>query len=303
MVTRIINTKATSTRGFEHLYPFESRFAGINGHNLHYLDQGSGRPVLMIHGNPTWSFYFRHLVQDLSRDHRVLVPDHIGCGLSDKPGISDYPYTLESRVKDLDLLIKGLNLQDPVSLVVHDWGGMIGMAWALENPDRIDRLVITNTSGFLLPKGKRFPLRLWLIKYLTAFAVPAVLGLNIFSRAALVMAPRHRLANDVRKGLTAPYNSWQNRVATLRFVQDIPLTSADTSYALAKSVDERLRSLAAKPMQILWGKHDFVFDITFYNEWKRRFPKAEHHLFDDAGHYLFEDKPMETAALIRRFFE
>ena len=144
----------------------------------------------MVHGNPTWSFYFRRLVTDLSLNHRVIVPDHMGCGLSDKPCAKKYSYTLESRVKDLDCLIKTLDLKEKITFIVHDWGGMIAMAWALDHVDRIEKIVITNTSGFHLPKEKSFPLRLWLIKYLTWFGIPAVLGLNIFSRAALYMAPK-----------------------------------------------------------------------------------------------------------------
>ncbi len=301
MVTRTINNRETTTKDFDHLYPFDPNFLTINGHDLHYLDEGKGNPVVMVHGNPTWSFYFRRLVKDLSSDHRVIVPDHIGCGLSDKPSAKNYPYTLEQRVNDLDTLIKSLDLQEKITLIVHDWGGMIGSAWALDNLDRIDKIVVTNTAGFHLPKAKRFPLRLWLIKYLRLFGVPAVLGLNVFSRAALYMAPRKPLSRDVKKGLTAPYNSWKNRIATLRFVQDIPLCPEDVSYDLVNRVDTRLNRLGNRPMMILWGKHDFVFDIPFLDEWKRRFPKARLHLFEDAGHYLFEDKPDETSDLIREF--
>ncbi|MCP4117207.1 MAG: alpha/beta fold hydrolase [Desulfobacteraceae bacterium] len=301
MVTRAINDTETTTKDFHRLYPFDGNFLTVNGNELHYLDEGKGNPVVMIHGNPTWSFYFRRLVTDLSRDHRVIVPDHIGCGLSDKPSAKDYPYTLEQRVKDLDTLIKHLALKEKITLIVHDWGGMIGSAWALDNLDRIDKIVVTNTAGFHLPKAKRFPLRLWLLKYLRLFAVPAVLGLNVFSRAALYMAPKKPLSGDVKKGLTAPYNSWKNRIATLRFVQDIPLCPADTSWDLVDRTDNRLNRLGNLPMMILWGKHDFVFDIPFLDEWKRRFPKAKTHLFEDAGHYLFEDKPEETLDLIRDF--
>lgn len=303
MVNRTINRVETGTKGFHHLYPFDSNFMTVNDFQLHYLDEGKGKPVIMLHGNPTWSFYFRRLVKDLSLDHRVIVPDHLGCGLSDKPSKKNYSYTLAARVKDLDTFIKKLDLKEKITLIVHDWGGMIGSAWALENLEKIDRIVVTNTSGFLLPKAKRFPLRLWLIKYLRFFAVPMVLGFNLFSKSALYMAPRKALSRDVKKGLTAPYNSWKNRIATLEFVRDIPLFPEDKSYHLAREVDKSLHRLSILPMLILWGKHDFVFDLTFLSEWKQRFPDAEVHLFEDAGHYLFEDKPDETSALIRNFLK
>jgi len=303
MITRVINNKETSTEGFDHLYPFRSNFITIDGNRMHYLDEGRGKPVLMLHGNPTWSFYFRDLVKKLSAGYRTIVPDHMGCGFSDKPDQSRYGYTLRNRVNDLEVLVNHLDLKpdEKISLIVHDWGGMIGCAWALRNLDRVDKVVITNTSGFFLPGGKRFPLRLWLIKYLKPFAIPSVLGLNLFSRAALYMAPFKRLSEDVKKGFTAPYNSWKNRVATLKFVQDIPVTENDRSHALVKYVDSNLSRLKKVPMIILWGEHDFVFDSAFLREWRLRFPGVEIYSFKDAGHYLFEDKPCETAAIIRNF--
>ncbi len=301
MIKRTINNKTTSTRGFEHLYPFKPHFIRINGHYMHYLDEGCGRPVIMVHGNPTWSFYFRQLVNDLSPRYRVIVPDHIGCGFSDKPSEKEYDYTLETRVNDLDALIKSLDLKEKITLIVHDWGGMIASAWALQNLNKIGKIVITNTSGFFLPETKRFPFRLWLIKYLTFLAIPAVLGFNIFSESAVFMAAATDLKKEVKKGLTAPYNSWKNRIATLKFVQDIPLSPKDASYDLVRYVDKNLHKLKKFPMMILWGKKDFVFDLAFLNEWKKRFPAAKVHLFKDAGHYLFEDRPFETSVLIQNF--
>ena len=273
----------------------------INGHDLHYIDKGEGKPVLMIHGNPTWSFYFRGLIQSLSNDFRTIALDHIGCGFSDKPDAKTYKYTLESRVKDLDSLITRLKINEKINLVLHDWGGMIGLAWAVDHPDKIDKIIITNTSGFFLPKGKRFPFRLWLIKTIKIFAIPAVLGLNVFAKGALFLGSRTKLAPDVKKGLVEPYNSWKNRIATLKFVQDIPLTPNDQSYALVNHVDQNLKRLDQTSLLFLWGAKDFVFDLTFLNEFKSRFPRAVTHVFHDAGHYLFEDKPEESCQLIQAF--
>ncbi|WDP92835.1 MAG: alpha/beta fold hydrolase [Desulfobacter sp.] len=302
MVSRIINNKRTSTRGFEDLYPFEGKYLDIDGHKLHYLDEGEGSPVLMVHGNPTWSFYFRNLVTALSNTHRAIVPDHIGCGFSDKPGAHEYDYTLASRVADLTRLVDRICPEGKISLIVHDWGGMIGLAWALDHLDRIDKIIITNTSGFLLPRSKQFPIRLGLIKYLKWFAVPAVLGGNSFSRgAAWGMGSQTPLSPQVKKGLTAPYNSWKNRIATLKFVQDIPITCKDKSYGIVDRVGKNLHRLDPRQLLFLWGTRDFVFDVHFLNEFRRRFPEARAHVFEDAGHYLFEDKPRETLALIQSF--
>ena len=273
----------------------------INGHDLHYIDKGEGKPVLMIHGNPTWSFYFRGLIQSLSNDFRTIALDHIGCGFSDKPDAKTYKYTLESRVQDLDTLITRLKINEKINLVLHDWGGMIGLAWAVDHPDKIDKIIITNTSGFFLPKGKRFPFRLWLIKTIKVFAIPAVLGLNVFAKGALFLGSKTKLAPDVKKGLVEPYNSWKNRIATLKFVQDIPLTPNDQSYALVNHVEQNLKRLDQTSLLFLWGAKDFVFDLTFLNEFKSRFPRAVTHVFHDAGHYLFEDKPEESCQLIQAF--
>jgi cis-3-alkyl-4-acyloxetan-2-one decarboxylase len=301
MVEKCINNKLTSTKGFENLYPFNSNFMNINGHDLHYIDKGEGKPVLMIHGNPTWSFYFRGLIQSLSNDFRTIALDHIGCGFSDKPDAKTYKYTLESRVQDLDTLITRLKINEKINLVLHDWGGMIGLAWAVDHPDKIDKIIITNTSGFFLPKGKRFPFRLWLIKTIKVFAIPAVLGLNVFAKGALFLGSKTKLAPDVKKGLVEPYNSWKNRIATLKFVQDIPLTPNDQSYALVNHVEQNLKRLDQTSLLFLWGAKDFVFDLTFLNEFKSRFPRAVTHVFHDAGHYLFEDKPEESCQLIQAF--
>jgi cis-3-alkyl-4-acyloxetan-2-one decarboxylase len=302
MVTeRRINGRMVSTKGFEKEYPFAPHYLDINGHTLHYLDEGDGPPLLMVHGNPTWSFYFRNLVRGLSKEFRTLVPDHIGCGFSDKPDHKSYDYTLASRVKDLDALVAHTVPQGKISLIVHDWGGMIGLAWALDNPDRVDKLVITNTAGFFLPDKKRFPFVLWLIKYIKWVAVPAILGLNLFSVGALYLGAETRLPSVVKKGLTAPYNCWKNRIATLKFVQDIPLDHTDKSWDVVDHVDRHLTRIHPDQVLFLWGEKDFVFDTCFLDEFLRRLPGARYHLFEDAGHYLFEDKPEQTYDFIYTF--
>jgi cis-3-alkyl-4-acyloxetan-2-one decarboxylase len=302
MVTeRRINGRMVSTKGFEKEYPFAPHYLDINGHTLHYLDEGDGPPLLMVHGNPTWSFYFRNLVRGLSKEFRTLVPDHIGCGFSDKPDHKSYDYTLASRVKDLDALVAHTVPQGKISLIVHDWGGMIGLAWALDNPDRVDKLVITNTAGFFLPDKKRFPFVLWLIKYMKWVAVPAILGLNLFSVGALYLGAKTRLPSRVKKGLTAPYNCWKNRIATLKFVQDIPLDHTDKSWDVVDHVDRHLTRIHPDQVLFLWGEKDFVFDTCFLDEFLRRLPGARYHLFEDAGHYLFEDKPEQTYDFIYTF--
>jgi pimeloyl-ACP methyl ester carboxylesterase len=288
---------------FRHLYPFQSHYLTINGLHYHYLDEGCGRPLVMVHGNPTWSFYFRSLVSAFRDRYRVIVPDHMGCGLSDKPDAGQYDFRLQSRVNDLEALLDHLNLNQPVTLVLHDWGGMIGLAWALRHPERVSRLVITNTAGFFPPKGKRIPRRLKVIRRPNAIMDWGVLRLNLFSRAALIMAPRKALAPEVRAGLIAPYNCPAHRLATLRFVQDIPLSRDDPSGAIVDQVDRNLERLCNRPTLLVWGAHDFVFDRDYFDEWCRRLPDAQAHWIDSAGHYLMEDEPETVIALIEKFLE
>ncbi|MEJ2642177.1 MAG: alpha/beta fold hydrolase [Desulfosarcinaceae bacterium] len=283
-------------------YPFASHYLDLGGLAYHFLDEGQGAPVVMVHGNPTWSFYFRHLIVGLRQDFRCIAPDHIGCGLSDKPGNAAYPYTLDRRVADFGRLMDHLELTD-IHLVVHDWGGAIGLAWTMDHLERVASLTITNTAGFFPPGGKGIPLRLRLIRNLVPFAVPAVLGFNAFARGAVWMAPRKRLSAEARRGLLAPYDTPRHRLATLRFVQDIPLFPGDPAHATVDRVSTQLERLRERPLLLLWGKHDFVFDTDYFEEWRRRFPKAPARLFDNAGHYLFEDRPRCCTALIRSFLQ
>lgn len=283
-----------------HLYPFDSHFMEVGGQRMHYLDEGVGEPVVAVHGNPTWSFYYRELVRDLRDECRVIVPDHVGCGLSDKPGDDDYPYTLERRVDDFSAFMDRVG-PDRVDLVVHDWGGAIGCAWAGRHPERVRRLVILNTAAFHLPPGKPLPWQLWLVRN-TPLGALLVRGLNGFARGATHLAcTRRPMPKEVRDAYCAPYDSWADRRAVLRFVEDIPLSPGDAGYELVSEIAGNLPKLADKPILICWGDRDFVFDHHFLTEWQRLFPFAEVHRFADGGHYILEDYSDEIVPLIRGF--
>lgn len=283
------------------LYPFKNNFIELCGLQYHYLDEGQGDPVVMVHGNPSWSFYYRNLTKALRNNYRVIVPDHIGCGLSAKPGDEDYSYTLKQRVDDLETLLEKLEIRERITLVVHDWGGMIGMAYASRHPERIARLVILNTAAFHLPAGKIFPLALKICRD-TAIGVFLVQQLNMFARmAARVGCKRNPMSAALRKEYCSPYNTPSNRIATLRFVQDIPLKPGDRGYDLISDVEAGLERFKNLPMTICWGLKDFVFDKHFLKEWQRRFPKAEVHSFSDCGHYILEDASDEVIPIIEKF--
>ena len=285
------------------LYPFESHFLDIKGLNYHYLDEGAGEPVVMLHGNPTWSFYFRGLIKDLSPERRVVVPDHMGCGLSDRPGDQEYDFRLESRIDDLEKLIDHLEIKEKITLLVHDWGGAVGLGWAVRHPERVGRLVILNTAGFFPPTDKGIPWRLRLIRNLRPFATPAVLDHNLFARAALYMASAKKLAPEVKAGLIAPYNTPHNRLATLRFVQDIPLEPGDAGFDIIEGISQNIHQFRDRPVLICWGGKDFVFDEWYFSEWIRRLPEAEAHFFPFAGHYILEDEGEEVSKLVQNFLK
>ncbi len=310
MTKRIINGKNLSTKDFDDLYPFDSCFMETDqGHTMHYIDQGKGPAVVMVHGNPTWSFYFRNVIKGLEKDFRCIVPDHIGCGFSDKPAQGkekgQYEYTLENRVRNLDELISHtLAPTEPIHFIVHDWGGMIALAWAVEHQKRIGKMVITNTAGFLLPSHISCSWILAAIKYGANLSGSLVRGLNLFSLGAAFLGSARRLAPKVRKALTAPYNCPANRIATLEFVRDIPLTPKDRSWDLVSHVDDSLaQCLCDAQLLFLWGKKDFIFHEKYLAEFQRRFPTSQAHLFETAGHYLFEDEPLRTVEKIREFLD
>ena len=283
------------------LYPFEGRYLDLDGLRYHYLDEGQGEPVVMLHGNPTWSFYYRDLVRGLRDRYRIIVPDHIGCGLSDKPDDSRYEYSLERRVADFGALMDGLDLDAKLTLVLHDWGGMIGMAWAVRNANRVRRIVLLNTAAFHLPETKKLPAALWWVRN-TSLAAFVVRRFNAFSRGATwACCTRKRLSREVRDAYCAPYDSWANRIATLRFVQDIPLRAGDRGYELISEVESKLGFFADRPVLICWGGKDFVFDHHFLEAWLKHLPNAEIHRFPDCGHYILEDAGEEILALVARF--
>jgi haloalkane dehalogenase len=283
-------------------YPFAPRFlehppgSAAAGALQHFLDEGprEDRAVLFVHGNPTWSFAFRRAVTELRATRRCVAPDHLGCGLSDKP--ARFPYRLAAHVENLERLVLALGLER-VTLVLHDWGGPIGLGFARRHPDRIDRLVLCNTAAF--PLHGRLPLRLAACRW-PVFGRLAVRGLNAFARGATWMAVERPLSPLAKRGYLLPYDSWAHRVATHEFVADIPLDPTHPSWAELAAIEGSLELFEDLPVHLLWGVRDWVFAPRFLAEWVRRFPRATVARFERAGHYLFEDEPERFVAELAR---
>ncbi|MEK9629065.1 MAG: alpha/beta fold hydrolase [Nitrospinota bacterium] len=280
------------------LYPFTSHFLDLDSHQYHYLDEGQGEPLLMLHGNPTWSFYYRNLIKEFKKTHRCVVPDHMGMGKSDKP--QNYSYTLAKHIDNLEALVDKLELND-ITLVLHDWGGAIGMGFAVRQPQKIKRLVIFNTAAFLSDK---IPIRLQLCR-VPGIGDLAIRGLNAFALAAVSMACKNkeRMTQKVREGYLAPYNNYTNRIANLRFVQDIPMTPDAPSYSVVKNIEDNLSQFASLPVMIAWGAKDFVFNRHFFKKWQEIFPEAQLHWIPDAGHYVLEDAHERIIPWMQEFLQ
>ncbi len=281
---------------FTDLYPFESHFIDIDGLKYHYIDEGQGDVIVMLHGNPTWSFYYRNLALSLRESHRVIVPDHIGCGFSDKP--QNYPYRLEDHVSNLKRMITSLNI-DKFHLFLHDWGGPIGLGYAVDFPEKIEKLVIFNTACSL---NTQFPLRILLCR-IPVIGEFLVRRFNYFALAAAYMASKNRekMTPAVKAGYLKPYDSYSNRIANIRFIQDIPLTTAHPTWKTAQAIESGMTKLRDKSIMICWGDKDFCFTEHFLDQWKRHFPDAEVHRFPDAGHYVLEDAIDEIIPLVNEF--
>lgn len=296
-------------------YPFTpQKFQVRPGLAMSYLDEGprDGEVVVMLHGNPSWSYYWRKLVTGLSdpasgKGYRCIVPDHIGMGFSDKPddapgSVPGYEYTLQSRVDDLASLLEHLGITGPVTLAVHDWGGMIGFGWALSHAAQVRRLVITNTAAFPLPAAKPMPWQLSLGRD-SKFGAFIIRAFNAFSAGASYLGVEKKMPADVRRAYVSPYDSWANRISTLRFMQDIPLAPGDKAWTLVEAAGRRLPEFADRPAFIGWGLRDFVFDHHFLDGFRAALPRAEVHAYEDAGHYVLEDKAAELVPLIREFLD
>jgi cis-3-alkyl-4-acyloxetan-2-one decarboxylase len=286
-------------------YPFTPARIDIRpGVALSYLDEGprDGEVVVMLHGNPSWSYYWRHLVLGLRDRYRCIVPDHVGMGLSDKPDDAAYRYTLQSRVEDLDALLERLGITGPVTLAVHDWGGMIGMGWAMRHAAQVQRWIVLNTAMFTLPQAKAMPWQLSLGRDLKVGAL-LIRGFNAFSGLASYFGVERRMPADVRRAYVAPYDSWRNRIATLRFVQDIPLGAGDPAWSLVEAGGRALPSFADRPAFLGWGLRDVVFDHHCLAAFQGAWPNADVHAFADANHYVLEDKHEVLVPAIRAFLE
>jgi haloalkane dehalogenase len=299
------------------VYDFHSHWTVLPAGRMHYLDDGpacsgSDAPacLLFVHGNPTWSFHWRRLIGALRAGYRCVAPDHIGCGLSDKPAKF---FSLDEHIENLCTLIDSLGLER-ITLIAQDWGGAIGLGAILRMRERLQRIVLFNTGAFP-PRYIPWRIRACRIPVLGRLAVQ---GANLFSRAALRMtlARRPRLEPEVAAGYLAPYDTWANRRAVYGFVRDIPNPRQpmfpdliierfpeDTTWGRLAVIEQGLHALSDRPSCLIWGMRDWCFRPECLDIFLTAWPRAEVHRLADVGHWVVEDAPDESLAIVRAFLE
>lgn len=276
------------------LYPFESHWHTSGGAPLHYLDEGKGPAVLMLHGNPTWSFAYRNVIRELSGRCRAIAPDYPGFGLSGHP--EGYGYSPAEHAAAVGELVDALAL-DRFVLVAQDWGGPIGMAIAAARPERVAGFVIGNTWCWGTTPS------MWLFSKLLGGALGRYLILrhNLFADALVKGA----LAGDpepdprVLAAYTAPFPDAESRVGTWQLPRAIT-----RERRWIRSVEARLDPLRDRPVELIWGERDPLFSKpSFDTRWREHFPAANTERIPDAGHFVQEDRPDRVAAAVVRVLE
>jgi haloalkane dehalogenase len=267
-------------------YPFSSKFVNLDAGQMHYIEEGdqNKRPILMVHGNPTWSFYFRNLVKFLAKDFRPIAIDHLGCGMSEKSGKG---FILSQRVDHLLEFIERKKLKD-ITLVAHDWGGAIGMGAVTKKPELFQDIILSNTGAFI---SSDIPKRIAICKvpYLSKLINRVFNG---FALAATEMASTRKLTSIEKKGYLLPYNNYQNRKAIDDFILDIPLSSKHKSYKELLRIEKGISTLSQKCL-LIWGEKDFCFNSNFRLEFEKKLRNVESIKFANAGHYVLEDQTSE----------
>jgi haloalkane dehalogenase len=275
------------------LYPFESHFADVGGARVHYLDEGSGPPLLLLHGNPTWSFLYRDIVKGLRDRFRCIAPDHPGFGLSSAP--PGYGYTPAEHSRVLEELVAQLELAD-LTMMVQDWGGPIGFAVATRQPDRFARFVIGNTWAWpkadpgtqLFSRLLGGPIGGYLILRRNFFVEKAIPG----------SMKRRKLSEDVMNAYRGPFRARESRRPVHVFPREIL-----ASRPWLAEIERGLPALRDKPALIVWPTKDVAFRGPELRRWEQVFPNHRTVKLEGAGHYMQEEAPEEIVAAIRNWSE
>jgi len=286
---------------FEGLFPFAPHYYSHHGIEMHYVDEGSGEPVVMVHGDPTWGFLYRNFILLLSQRYRCIVPDQMGMGKSAVPQERSL-YRLEQHRANLEALLLDLNLHD-ITLVLHDWGGPVGFGFATRHPERIKRLVLMNTWAFAPWPGGPFPRLLEIIRSERGEAF--VLKRNGYLEPALLGTTYHseKMTTSVLEAYRAPFSTPESRLAMLCWSRDIPVQESDVSYAEMKYIEKGLSQFSEIPILLVWGMQDPVLSPSVLQRWQQLYPQAVTYELEDASHFLQEDAPERIVQCIETFLK
>lgn len=284
---------------FDGLFPFTPHYYSHQGVDLHYVDEGSGEPVVMVHGDPTWGFLYRNFIPPLSQRYRCIVPDHMGMGKSAVPQERSL-YRLEPHCANLEALLLHLDVRE-ITLVLHDWGGPVGLGFATRHPERIKRLVLMNTWAFAPWPGGPFPRLLEIIRSERGEAF--VLRKNGYLEPALLGTTYHskKLTSAIMEAYRAPFPTPESRVAMLCWSRDIPVQETDVSYAEMKRIEHGLLLFQETPVLLVWGMLDPVIPTSVLRRWQQVYPHARTYELEDASHFLQEDAPERIVRWIEMF--
>ncbi len=276
-------------------YPFTSRHFMVNNHQLHYIDEGEGPTLLFVHGTPSWSFDYRHLIRHLSSKFRCIAIDLMGFGLSDKP--KNYDYGTAKHVQVLTQFIAYLELSD-LHLVLHDFGGVIGMAYAIDRPKQIKSITMFNSWLWDASEEPEFQQS---AKILRSPLLPFMyLRLNFSPRFLLPKSfhDRTKLPKKVHQHYTKVFPKASERQGPLAFAKSI---LNDQSWF--GSLWEKVHQLADKPILFVWGMQDPFVLPKYLERYASAFPKAQIHKLEDCGHFPQEEKKEEVVACVSRFLQ
>ena len=291
--------------GFRAQWPFAPRYARVNGCRMHYVDEGEGDPVLLLHGNPTWGFLYRRVIPPLvEAGRRVIVPDMIGFGLSEKPA-REQAHSLDGHIANLAGLVRQLDL-NRLTLVCHDWGGPTGLGFAMSNPDRVRALAVMSTWAWPSPAAE-FHTRLFPWRTMHAPLIgPYLMGRhNVLANRGVYLSvvDRERFRREAQAAYEAVLPDPESRLLTWAWPRWIPLDDEARARARFAWLEEQLAK-SRLPALIIWGREDEVFDAeTFAKRFKRLLPHAEGPHMVTGRHFLQEDSGPEIARLIIGFLD
>jgi haloalkane dehalogenase len=284
---------------FEGTFPFAPHFFRVNGFDMHFIDEGKGEPLLFLHGDPTWGYLWRKIVAPLSRNYRCIAPDQMGMGKSGNPREPN-PYRLQHHAANLEALLLGLDLRN-LTLVLHDWGGPVGLDFAARHRSRIKRLVLMNTWAFAPWPGGPLPKLLEIIR--SPRGEKFVLEKNGYTEPALKGTTYHaeKITPAVLAAYRAPFPTPESRLALLCWSRDIAVEDSDPSFADMKRIESALPEFADLPTLLIWGMRDPVLPPSVLKMWQERLPNAATVEIEDASHFLQEDAPERILAAIEDF--